>query len=61
MNLEQINQCIMDIINNYKSLTETKDRDLLHYSVFSFKNYHEIITKIDIWTKLPEKIITTYY
>ena len=33
---------------------------MLHHVVFSFKNYHEKITKIDIWLKLPEAITMAY-
>lgn len=52
---------MVNILQNYKLLTETKDRDLLHYAIFSFKNYHDLISKIDVWIKLPENIVNLYY
>ena len=41
-------------------LIKTKDRELLHYVLFSFRNYHLAITKVDVWLQLPESIRDLY-
>jgi hypothetical protein len=41
MEFERINFCILDILKNYKRLLETKDSDLIHHVLFSFKNYND--------------------
>lgn len=58
--MDQIENCLKDILQNYLLLVKTKDRELLHYVLFSFKSYNEQMTKVDIWLQLPESIKDLY-
>lgn len=51
---------MQDILQNYQRLLASKDRELMHHVLFSFKNFHDKITKIDLWMKLPESIKLIY-
>ena len=53
-------ECLEDVLNNYLRLLKTKDRELLHYALFTFKSYHDPIMKIKTWVKLPEHIRDLY-
>ena len=39
---------------------ETKDRELQHHVLFSFKNYHDLLSKIETWLKMSDEIKEVY-
>ena len=39
---------------------QSKDRELLHHVLFSFKNYHDRISRIDTWLKLTDEVKEIY-
>lgn len=41
LKMDQVESCLLDILQNYLKLVKTKDRELLHYVLFSFKSYHD--------------------
>ena len=45
--------CLKDILTLYQSLLKTKDRELMHYVLFSFKNYIEVLP--NLWGKLGDE------
>ena len=59
-NEEKLDECILDILKNYLELMKTKDRELMHYVLFSFVCYHQKMTSLDIWVKLNDEIRLLY-
>ena len=55
-----IENCLLGILQCYLKQVKTKDRELLHYVLFSFKSYHDQMTKVDIWLQMPESIRELY-
>lgn len=59
-NQEKLENCILSILQNYLQLMRTKDRELMHYVLFSFVCYHSKMASTDIWMKLNDEIRLLY-
>lgn len=55
INYDKAKKCIIDILQNYKDLLQTKDQELMHHVLFSFHCLHREITKITIWQSIHKK------
>ena len=57
---EELLSCIQDVLKIYTMLLKTKDRELLHHVLFSFKNYHDAVSKVEIWATLSDEVREMY-
>lgn len=53
--IQKLENCIQNILENYSKLLSTKDRELMHYVLFSFICYHTKMTSINIWVNLSNE------
>jgi hypothetical protein len=56
----QMHSCILDILEIYSLLLETKDRELMHHVLFSFKNYHDVIARVEVWALMTDEVKDCY-
>lgn len=47
-------QCLSTILKQYQQYLKTKDREMMHYVLFTFKNFHESIFRNDLWSRLSD-------
>lgn len=52
--------CIQDLLKHFGNLMATKDRELMHYVLFSFKNWHDIIFNFQTWHLFTDEIRNSY-
>ena len=57
---KKLENCVLNILQNYLKLMQTKDRELMHYVLFSFVCYHKKMTSLDIWVKINDDIRLIY-
>ena len=58
--IDKLESCILSILQSYLKLIQTKDRELMHYVLFSFICYHKKMTSLDIWLKINDDIRLVY-
>ena len=46
---DRLRYCILDILQCFQKLVQTRDAELMHYALFSFNNFHRFITRMDVW------------
>jgi hypothetical protein len=51
---------LIHILKSYLELLATKDRELMHHVLFTFRNYHLTIFNLKVWAKMPEEVRELY-
>jgi hypothetical protein len=57
---DSVVSCALDVLQHFQKLLMTKDRELLHFALFTFKNFHERIYRLDTWVRLSPEIQAVY-
>lgn len=52
--------CLVSILKFYQQYLATQDREMMHFVLFSFKNFHEAIFRVELWTRLTDETRNLY-
>ena len=57
---DAINMCLLSILQSFSALLKSKDRELLHHVLFSFKCYHDALIKASAWEAVSDQVREAY-